>query len=135
HPTTYPHPGRAPATKSGCRPFSAATRNAATEQVKIAGCVFAVCFNSSSVPSKHIFEMENPRALSASSKTARATAYFSANSFPIPGYCEACPGKTNATLPIRFSLRCSCQLAPCVRHSERSLQSKESLYFIIPKQE
>src|SRR2546427_95042 len=43
---------------------------------------------------------ENPRALSASVKTAFAAGYFSARSLPMPGYCEACPGKTNATLPI-----------------------------------
>jgi len=39
-------------------------------------------------------------ALSASSKTARADGYFSASSFPMPGYCDAWPGNTNATLPI-----------------------------------
>src|SRR5580700_9403178 len=66
----------------------------------MAGCVLAVSFNSSSVPAKQILEMEKPRALSASSKTARAAGYFSASSLPMPGYCEACPGNTNATLPI-----------------------------------
>ena len=44
----------------------------ATDTVRMAGCVFAVSFNSSSLPSKHILEMEKPSALSASSKTARA---------------------------------------------------------------
>src|SRR6266436_3493772 len=66
----------------------------------MAGCVLAVSFSSSSVPSKQILEMEKPRALSASSRTARATGYFSASSLHIPGYCEAWPGNTNATLPI-----------------------------------
>src|SRR5580704_9752352 len=66
----------------------------------MAGCVLAVSFSSSSVPSKQILEMEKPRALSASSKTARAEGYFSASSLPMPGYCEAWPGNTNATLPI-----------------------------------
>src|SRR5271170_5116773 len=66
----------------------------------MAGCVLAVSFNSSSVPSKQILEMAKPRALSASSKTARADGYFSASSLPMPGYCEAWPGNTNATLPI-----------------------------------
>src|ERR1700687_1945121 len=89
-------------------PFSARTRNAATDTVKIAGCVFAVCFNSSSLPSQHIFETEKPTALSASSNTARAAGYFSANSLPMPGYCDACPGNRNATLPMpRSSLRTS----------------------------
>src|SRR5271163_2646670 len=69
----------------------------------MAGWVLAVCFRSSSLPSKHILEMENPKALSASSKTARAEGYFSASSLPIPGYCDACPGKINATLPIPYS--------------------------------
>src|SRR5215472_3554686 len=92
-----------PATKSGSRPFSAKTRAAATETVKIAGCVLAVSFSSSSVPSKHSLEIEKPSATSASSKTDFATACLSASSLPIPGYCEACPGNTNATLPIADS--------------------------------
>src|SRR5712692_7536845 len=93
-------PRLCPATKSGVKPFSASTRNTATEQVKIAGCVLAVSLRSSSVPSKHILEIEKPRASSASLKTAFAAGYFPASSLPIPGYCEACPGNTNATLPI-----------------------------------
>src|SRR5207253_3757209 len=93
-------PRLCPATKSGVKPLSASTRTTATEHVKIAGCVFAVSLRSSSVPSKHIFEIEKPSVLSASPKTAFAAGYFSASSLPIPGYCEACPGNTNATLPI-----------------------------------
>src|ERR1700693_2492163 len=50
--------------------------------------------------------MENPSALSASSKTALADGYISASSLPMPGYCEACPGKTNATLPIGLPVLC-----------------------------
>src|SRR5215472_301850 len=96
-------PRLCPATKSGSNPFSASTRAAATETVRIAGCVLAVSFSSSSVPSKHSLEMEKPSAWSASSKTDFATAYFSASSLPMPGYCEACPGNTNATLPIADS--------------------------------
>src|SRR5690242_17314702 len=96
-------PRLCPATKSASKPFSAKTRAAATETVKIAGCVLAVSFSSSSVPSKHSLEIEKPSALSASSKTDFATAHFSASSLPIPGYCEACPGNTNATLPIADS--------------------------------
>src|SRR6266850_553001 len=92
-----------PATKSGAKPFSARTRCTATEQVKIAGCVLAVSLSSSSVPSKQILEIEKPSALSASSNTARAAGYFSANSLPIPEYCDACPGNTNATFPITIS--------------------------------
>src|SRR5467141_4501551 len=93
-------PRLCPATKSGVSPFSASTRYTATEHVKIAGWVLAVSLSSSSVPSKQILEIDSPRASSASSKTARAAGYFSASSLPIPGYCEACPGNTNATLPI-----------------------------------
>src|ERR1700726_321761 len=76
------------------------------EQVRIAGCVLEVSFRSSSEPSKQIFEMENPNALSASSKTALADGYISASSLPMPGYCEACPGNTNATLPICLPVLC-----------------------------
>src|SRR6202035_1177035 len=54
----------------------------------------------SSVPSTKIFEITYPRPLSDLSKTAFAAGYFPASSLPIPGYCEACPGNTNATLPI-----------------------------------
>src|SRR5438876_6555420 len=93
-------PRLCPATKSGVSPFSSSTRYTATEQVKIAGCVLAVSLRSSSVPSKHNFEIEKPSALSASSKTAFAAGYFPARSLPIPEYCEACPGNTNATLPM-----------------------------------
>src|SRR6266571_1602719 len=96
-------PRLCPATKSGVSPFSSSTRYTATEQVKIAGCVFAVSLRSSSVPSKHNFEIEKPSALSASSKTAFAAGYFPARSLPIPEYCEACPGNTNATLPMANS--------------------------------
>src|SRR5215467_1341517 len=96
-------PRLCPATKSGCNPFSASTRAAATETVRIAGCVLAVSFSSSSEPSKHSLETEKPSALSASSKTDFATEYFSANSLPMPGYWDACPGNTNATLPIADS--------------------------------
>src|SRR5438034_2251004 len=87
-----------PATKSGCKPFSASTRVTATEQVRMAGWVLAVSLRSSSLPSKQSLEIEKPSVLSASSKTALAAAYFSASSLPMPGYCEACPGNTNATL-------------------------------------
>src|ERR1700739_4558400 len=73
------------------------------ETVKIAGWVFAVSFSSSSVPSKQILEMERPSALSASSNTARAVANLSASSLPMPGYCDAWPGNTNATFPILHS--------------------------------
>src|SRR5215470_6754831 len=47
--------------------------------------------------------MEKPSAASASPKAAFATAYFSASSLPIPEYWEACPGNTNATLPMKNS--------------------------------
>src|SRR5216110_1275712 len=92
-----------PATKSGSKPFSARTRDTATAQVRMAGCVLAVSLSSSSVPSKHSLEIEKPSAWSASSKTDFAAEYFSASSLPMPGYCEACPGNTNATLPIAAS--------------------------------
>src|SRR5229473_4341133 len=107
-------------------PFSASTWYTATEHVKIAGCVFAVSFNSSSVPAKHISEMEKPSALSASSKTARAVGYFSASSFPMPGYCDACPGNINATLPIVLtSLAPSCA---CPRSIEVRGRGREFLF-------
>ena len=66
----------------------------------------AECWRSASVllrnPRNTSAKCENPSALSASSKTAFADGYASASSLPMPGYCEACPGNTNATLPIFF---------------------------------
>ena len=93
-------PRLCPATKSAPIRFSESAQSAAMETVRIAGCVLAVSFNSSSVPSKQIFDMEKPSALSASAKIARAAGDFSASSLPMPAYCEACPGNMNATLPI-----------------------------------
>src|SRR5467141_5098869 len=112
-------PRLCPATKSGVRPFSASTRDTAMEQVKMAGCVLAVSLRASSVPSKHIFEIEKPRAWSASVKTAFAAGYFSARSLPMPGYCEACPGNTNATLPI---------VNPCLAPSREDRGGGELLF-------
>src|SRR5260370_12581293 len=68
----------------------------------MAGCVFSVCFSASSVPSKQSCEIEKPSAASASSNTARDSGNFSARSRPMPGYCEACPGKRNAILTMRL---------------------------------
>jgi len=74
------------------------------------GCVFAVSFNSSSVPSKHIFEMEKPSAWSASSNTARAAGYFSASSLPMPGVLRS-PDPEIRTLLFPSSL----PLRPCAQ--------------------
>src|SRR5262245_52589038 len=96
-------PKLCPATNAGAlTPASLNARNAATETVRIAGCVFSVNCKSSAGPSKQSREIAKPNASSASSKTRRATGNFSARSFPIPGACEPCPGKIIADfrLPI-----------------------------------
>ena len=53
------------------------TRAAATETVRIAGCVCSVSLSWSSGPSKMSLERAKPRASSASSKTARAAGKLS----------------------------------------------------------
>ncbi len=63
-------PRLCPATKSGVMPCFSSARYAATETVRIAGCVFSVSLRSSSGPSKQSFEIGKPSAASASSKTA-----------------------------------------------------------------
>ena len=72
----------APSSFSGRDARSSAS--AAIEYVRIAGCVFAVAFSSSSGPSKQRREREKPSARSASSKTARAGADRSKSFLPIP---------------------------------------------------
>ncbi len=49
-------PRLCPATKAGVVPFSRSTRSAATETVRIAGCVISVSLSFSSGPSKHSCE-------------------------------------------------------------------------------
>src|ERR1700688_1591785 len=66
----------------------------------MAGWVFSVSFRSSSEPVKLIWETEKPRAASASSNAARAIAEVSANSRPMPEYCDPCPGNKNASRPM-----------------------------------
>src|SRR5208337_4358532 len=66
-------PRLCPATESGFRPFSCNTRHAATEAVRMAGCVISVSFSLSSGPSKQTCESLQPSASSASSKVRRAT--------------------------------------------------------------
>src|SRR5205085_10251039 len=91
-------PRLCPATKSGRgKPSASAALSAATETVRIAGCVFSVNCNSSAGPSKQSLESAKPSASSASSKTSLAATYSAANSRPMPGDCEPCPGKMKAS--------------------------------------
>src|SRR5580698_7907073 len=90
-----------PATKSGTIPCFSNTRYAAMETVRIPGWVFSVSFSASSVPSKQVWVMENASAASASSNTAFDSGKFAARSRPMPQYCEAWPGKRNASLLMK----------------------------------
>src|SRR5690606_7725684 len=76
-----------------------------------AGWVLRVRVSSSSGPSKHSFERENPRVSSASAKVSRTMGCWSYRAFPIPTYCEPCPGKTAASLSTRHTLPCPLQHA------------------------
>ncbi len=69
-PSEWPAAKAAPSSRSGER--SRKSAHAATECVRIAGCVLAVRVSSSSGPSKHKRESANPSTASASSNTARA---------------------------------------------------------------
>ena len=77
---------------------ASSTRSAATLVVKMAGWAWAVRASSLSGPSKQSREIENPRAASASSKTARACGWAAASACPMPTFCEPCPGKRNARI-------------------------------------
>src|SRR2546428_10755107 len=65
--------------------------------VRIAGCALMVSLSSCSGPSKHIRVRAKPRISSARWKTRRAVSDTSKSAFPIPTYCEPCPGNTKAT--------------------------------------
>jgi len=79
--------------------FSASTRYTATEQVKIAGCVFAVSSEIFFGALETHLEIEKPSALSASLKTAFA-ADILRQLFAHTRVLRSLPGNTNATLPI-----------------------------------
>src|SRR5882724_4179495 len=68
----------------------------------MAGCVLAVLRSSSSGPSEIRRASPPPNAASASSSAARASGYAWVSAWPIPTYCEPCPGNTNAKV-IRTS--------------------------------
>ena len=85
-------PSEWPATMSGAKSFTVLASN--TECKKMAGCVTLVCFKSSAMPSNIISVILKPRIALAFSNNAFTLAEFSYKSFPIPGYCAPCPGKT-----------------------------------------
>ncbi len=94
-------PSEWPAATEGATPLAFRTSKTATECVRMAGCVTAVCLRSSSLPSKEVFEIDRPRgasAASARSYTRFASGKASARSFPMPANCEPCPGKRKARL-------------------------------------
>jgi hypothetical protein len=95
-------PRLCPATKSGARPLFREERDKwPPKHVRIAGCVLAVCFRSSSLTRRSTFcEIENPNALSASSKTALRRPDISP-----PALCP-CPGTATPapeTQMLRFT--------------------------------
>ncbi len=71
-PSECPAAKAPPSSRSGKR--ARRSSKAATEWVRMAGCVLAVSFSSSSGPSKQSRESAKPSAASASSNTARAAA-------------------------------------------------------------
>ena len=91
-------PSECPAAMAGCTPCSASTRQAATLTVMMAGWVFSVSRKSSSGPSKHSFEIANPRPHRPRQTSSAATVKRSASSRPMPTVCEPCPGKRKAIL-------------------------------------
>src|SRR5262249_22921196 len=87
-------PSECPAAQTGAAARAAKTAWAAIEAARIAGCVLAVSFKASSGPSKHKRESFSPKASSAASNTARASANCEKSSLPIPTDWHPCPGKT-----------------------------------------
>ena len=92
---------RQPLEKIPCFPR---TRKAATLQVKIASCVFSVCFKFSSGPSLQstasvIHVQASHQLLQKQHRQQRSFALISA---PIPTCCEPCPGKINASCVIKL---------------------------------
>ena len=87
-------PSECPATISGLA-FSIFLK-AATECIKIAGCVMLVFFKSSSVPLNIILLISKPSISLASSNNCFAAALLSYKFLPIPLNCAPCPGKINA---------------------------------------
>ncbi|MNW53273.1 hypothetical protein D3C74_308300 [compost metagenome] len=87
-------PKLCPAIKSGliiC--LSCITRNIATLVVKIAGWALYVNVKSAWSLSKHSFFRSSDNASLASSNTSNAILESSHSCFPMPTYCEPCPGK------------------------------------------
>ena len=83
-------PKLCPATNAGASiPSASIARNAATETVRIAGCVFSVNCKSSAGPSKQSREIGKAQAHhQLLQRPVAAAGKFSARSFPIPGFCE-----------------------------------------------
>ena len=63
---------------------------------RIAGCVFSVSVSRSSGPSKQMRLSGSPSAASASSNVSRQIGNASASAWPMPTFCEPCPGKRKA---------------------------------------
>src|SRR5713101_253871 len=70
--------------------------------VRIAGWALIVSLWSCSGPSKHMRVSPKPRISSARRNIWRAVSETSKRAFPIPTYCEPCPGKTKATGPVPY---------------------------------
>src|SRR5258708_2932763 len=64
---------------------------------RMAGCVLAVFRRSPSGPSDIKRSRPPPSAASASSSAARASGWAWASAWPMPTYCDPCPGKTKAS--------------------------------------
>lgn len=75
---------------------------AAMETVNNAGCVFSVFLSSSSGPLKQSCDKGKPNVSSAESNTALASADTSQSVFPMPAYCEPCPGNKKAVFGMNF---------------------------------
>ena len=96
-------PREKPAQTSALMPASLRASAAAISTVHRQGWVMAVCFSSSSVPSKHCREVPG-RMRSARAKISAAAGEISQRDLPMPGCWAPWPGKTNATLPMRTLL-------------------------------
>ena len=106
---------------SNVRPFSLSTRNTAIDVTRIAGCVCLVSVRSSSGPSKHRFESENPSTSSASSYVRWAVGYACASSLPMPTRWEPWPGNRSAVF-----MAGRCRTAPTENEGDRVRTTRRS---------
>ena len=84
-------------------PLSSTALADASDVSKIAGCEYLVLFKSSSLPLKIISFIGIFKISSPISNISLHSSILSYKLFPMPTYCEPCPGKRNAIFSFIIS--------------------------------